>query len=172
MPTPAPPVAAPLAYCRGCWTRCSRVAIAQANDSESSVAERRSWRTATRGSGCGPEAGPQPDAEVSDQFGLVSEADQFRASESWPGSRLFRWSCPGRHAEHRAHNAGFLAGRSLAAFGIFGSARAVSDCLASLRPAERTQRELGSSVADAEWSAAVAKLASQSSGAGRTVPRR
>jgi hypothetical protein len=41
--------------------------------------------------------------EVSDQFGLDSEAGQFRASESWPGSRLWLWSCPGRHAEHRAH---------------------------------------------------------------------
>lgn len=38
-----------------------------------------------------------------------------------------------------------------------------------MRPAERTQRELASSLADAEWSAAAAKLASQSSGAGRTV---
>jgi hypothetical protein len=46
------------------------------------------------------------------------------------------------------------------------------DCLASLRPAERMQRELASSGADAEWSVAGAKLTSQSSGAGGTVPRR
>ena len=39
--------------------------------------------------------------------------------------------------------------------------RAVLDCLDSLQPAERMQRELGSSLADAKWSAAAAKLASQ-----------
>jgi hypothetical protein len=48
------------------------------------------------------------------------------------------------------------ASRPLESF-VFGSARAVLDCLASLRPAERMQRELASSVADAEWSAAAAK---------------
>lgn len=141
----------------------------EAKTSESSAAERKSWRTATRGSGCGPEAGLKPDAEVSDQCGWFSESDQFAsaAMQSWPGSRLRR--CPGRHAEHRAHNAGIWAGRSLAALGGFGCARAVPDCLASLRPTERMQRELASSTADAEWSAAAAKLASQSSGAGGTV---
>jgi hypothetical protein len=37
-----------------------------------------------------------------------------------------------------------LAGRSLAAIGVFGCVRAVLDCLASLRPTERTQWELAS----------------------------
>ena len=44
---------------------------------------------------------------------------------------------------------------------LFGSDRAVLGCLDSLQPAERMQRELASSLADAEWSAAAAKLASQ-----------
>ena len=96
------------------------------------------------------------------------------ATKSWSVSRLCLWFCPGRHAKHRAHIAAVLAGRSLAACAcrtclLFGSDRAVLDCLDSLQPAEQTQRELGSSLADAEWSAAAAKLASQSSVAGGTV---
>ena len=147
----------------------------EAKTSESSAAERRSERATPKGDGVGSTAGSQPDDEVSDQCGLVSESGQFhgtQCSESWPRSRLSR--CPGRHAEHRAHNAAPLAGRSLAASEVFtiGRDRAVLDCLASLRPAERMERELASSLADAEWSAAGAKLASQSSGAGRTGPRR
>jgi hypothetical protein len=65
-----------------------------------------------------------------------------------------QWSCPGRHAEHRAHNAGFLAGRSLAATKVCGSARAVSDCLASLRPSERAKASCRCSEAEcgSEWS--------------------
>jgi hypothetical protein len=149
-------------------------AVAQ-NYSESSAAERRSERATPKGVRVGSTAGSQRDDEVSDQSGLVSESDQFhemQCSESWSCSRLGRW--PGRHAEHRAHIADLLAGRSLAAFGVFvfGCDRAVLDCLGSLQPAERTQRELASSLADAEWSAAAAKLTSQSSVAGRTVPRR
>ncbi len=89
-----------------------------------------------------------------------------------PVSRLWLSCCLGRHAEHRAHNAAVVAGRSLAAFGVVGCDRAVLDCLGSLQPAERMQRELASSLADAKWSAAAAKLTSQSSVAGRTVPRR
>ena len=145
----------------------------EAKTSESSAAERRSERATPKGDGVGSTAGSQPDDEVSDQCGLVSESGQFhgtQCSESWPRSRLSR--CPGRHAEHRAHNAAALDGRSLAAFGIFGCDRAVLDCLGSLQPAERMQRELASFLADAKWSAAAAKLTSQSSVAGRTVPRR
>ena len=64
--------------CRVCWIRLpAQTREREANHSESSAAERRSLRTATRGSGCGPEAGLQPDDEVSDQFGLVSEVGVF-----------------------------------------------------------------------------------------------
>ena len=147
----------------------------EANHSESSTAERRSERATPKGVRVGSNAGSQPDDEVSDQFGFLSEAGLFwecsdlernamqrkigEATKSWSVSRLCR--CPGRHAEHRAHIAVALAGRSLAAIGVFGSDRAVLDCLDSLQPAERMQRELGSSLADAKWSAAAAKLASQ-----------
>ncbi len=166
-----------MACCRVCWTRCSRVASARAlNCSESSSSERRSERATPQGVRAGSTAGSQPDDEVSDQCGWVSESGLFAsaAMQSWSVSRLWLRFCRGRHAEHRAHIAAAVAGRSLAAFGVFtvGRDRAVLDCLSSLRPAERTQRELASSVADAECSAAGAKLASQSSGAGRTVPRR
>ncbi len=73
------------------------------------------------GDGAGSTAGSQRDDEVSDYFGLVSEAGLFvsAAKQSWPGSRLWLRCCPGRHAEHRAHIADLLAGRSLAAFGVF-----------------------------------------------------
>ena len=126
--------------------------------SESSPAERRSERTATRGSGCGPDAGSQPGDEVSDTLAMasLSEVGQFRASESWPGSRLLLRSWPGEASRPSE---------------VIGSARAVPDCLASLRPAERTKRELAPSLAEAKWSAAAAKLASQSSGGGGTVRR-
>ena len=63
--------------------------------SDSSTAE-RSARAATRWvHGRDRTHGTQPDGEVSDQFGLVSEDGQFRASESWPCSRLMPRSCPG-----------------------------------------------------------------------------
>ena len=110
----------------------------EANHSESSAAERRSERATPKGNRVGSTAGSQPDAEVSSQSGLVSEADQFhgtQCSESWSCSRLGQW--PGRHAEHRAHNAGYLARRSLAAFGVCGCDRAIFDCLGSWQPAER-----------------------------------
>jgi hypothetical protein len=74
------------------------------------------------GDGAGLTAGSQPDAEVSDQCGLVSEADQFRASESWSGSRLMLVSWPGE------------ASRPLAS-SIFGRT-GVSAGLGSLRPSE------------------------------------
>ena len=114
-----------LPWCsRGCWTRCpAQSRQREAKDSESSMAERRSERATPKGDGAGSTAGSQPDAEVSDQCGWVSESDLFAsaAMQSWSGSRLGR--CPGRHAEHRAHNSGVWAGRSLAAHGGFGCAR-------------------------------------------------
>lgn len=54
-----------------------------------------------------------------------------------------------------------LAGRSLAACVVFGCDRASVDCLGCWPLAERTQRKLASSSADAEWSVAAAKLPSQ-----------
>ena len=165
-----------LPWCsRGCWTRCpAQSRQREAKDSESSMAERRSERATPKGDGAGSTAGSQPDDEVSDQCGLVSESGLFAsaAKQSWSVSRLWLRSCLGRHAEHRAHIAAALARRSLAASGVVGCDRAVLDCLGSLQPAERMQRELASFLADAKWSAAAAKLTRQSSGAGRTVPRR
>ena len=67
-------------------------------------------------------------SQTSLRMATLSESDQFhgtQCSECWPGSRLCRGL--GRHAQHRAHNATALAGRSLAAFGAFsvGCDRAV-----------------------------------------------
>jgi len=61
-------------------------------------------------------------------------------------------------------------------FWFFGRARLIHDCLASLRPSERngTEMQVRAALATAEievkWSGVGAKLASQSSGAGGTVP--
>jgi len=150
------------------------VAIAPANDSESSPTERRSLRTATRGSGCGPEAGPQPGDEVSDKLGLVSEAGQFHASESWLGSRLLPRSCPGGASRAIAVSWPICgASRPLVSLGAHELFLTVSPVCG------RRNERSGSLVhlsADAEWSEAAAKLASQagvrlpSSGAGGTVP--
>lgn len=65
------------------------VAIAPANESESSTTERRA-RAATRwGHGRARQHRPQPDGEVSDQLGLVSEVGVFcDAGANAPCSRL------------------------------------------------------------------------------------
>ena len=163
-----------MACCRVCWTRCS----AQSRCAKPKLLSLRRQSGGPSGrrqreTGLARPPDRKPDAEVSDQCGLISESDQFRASESWSGSRLFRWSCPGRHAKHRAHNAAAVAGRSLAAFSFlaFGSARAVLTVLPVC--GRRNEREHPADAArqSAAASGAGGKLASQSSGAGGTVPK-
>ena len=147
---------------------CGAVAKAPASDSESSTTERRSERATPEGNRVGSTAGSQPGDEVSDHIGFVSEFGGF--------------GDVGAKRADLTTIAGVLAGRSLAAILpvladmrsiaaclAFWGARVVSDCLDSLRPSERAQRELAPSPADAQWSEAAAKLASQSSGASETV---
>lgn len=116
----------------------------------------------------GSTAGSQRDAEVSDQFGLVSESGQFAsaAMQNWPCSRLSLQCCLVRHAEHRAHIADLLASRPWESLGAPELFLTVSTICSQRNECSGSLVHLS---ADAEWSAAAAKLASQPSGAGGTV---
>jgi len=143
------------------------VAPAPANESESSTTERRA-RAATRWvHGRARQHRPQPDGEVSDKLGLVSEVGQIRERSLWSERKLAVLTvnavvlhrakpravlrCLGRYAEHRGHRC------------LWGGARSVSDCLASLRLSERNGAEAQLVKRTRKWSGAAAKLASQSS---------
>ncbi len=151
------------------------VAPAPAKLSDSSTAE-RSARAATRWvHGRDRTHCTQPDGEVSDQFGFVSEVGQIR-------ERSLRSD---RNLAVLTVNAGVLAGRSLAAYcGVLADMRSIAasgvfgahEPFPTVSPVcGRRNKRSGSLLrlsADAEWSEAAAKLASQSSCAGGTVRKR
>jgi len=134
--------------------RCSgAVASAQAHESESSAAE-RSARTATRGcmgaigsSACSLTPKSQTNLVLSVRTACFVTQEQHA-----PCSRLMLMSSAIGEASRR--NTGVLAGRSLAAFGVFGCDRVCPDCLASLRPSERARASCRFSEAECgrEWS--------------------
>ncbi len=153
------------------------------------------WRRSVRPTPCG---GP-PSVRSAILPGGETERQRSVASGKWPCSRLLPMSWPGEASRPTAVSsatggasrriavscpceasraiAGLLVGRSLATISVllFRGRTTFSDCLASLRPSERSESAPPVRAAPAfggsrQRSGAGAKLASQSSCAGETVP--